>query len=72
MFEDPRLDPQSLEERLLRGIPLGRLGQPEDVAKGVLFLASDAAAWITGIMLPVDGGNLALNGGGDRVWPAGT
>ena len=72
MFEDPRLDPRSLEERLLRGIPLGRLGQPEDVAKGVLFLASDAAAWITGIMLPVDGGNLALNGGGDRVWPAGT
>jgi NAD(P)-dependent dehydrogenase (short-subunit alcohol dehydrogenase family) len=72
MFEDPRLDPKSLEERLLRGIPLGRLGQPEDVAKGVLFLASDAAAWISGIMLPIDGGNLALNGGGDRVWPAGT
>jgi NAD(P)-dependent dehydrogenase (short-subunit alcohol dehydrogenase family) len=72
MFDDPRLDPRSLEERLLRGIPLGRLGQPEDVAKGVLFLASDAAAWITGIMLPVDGGNLALNGGGDRVWPVGT
>lgn len=71
MFDDSRLDPASLKERLLRGIPLGRLGEPEDVAKGVLFLASDAAAWITGIMLPVDGGNLALNGGGDRVWPAG-
>ena len=72
MFQDPRLDPTSLEQRLLRGIPLGRLGQPEDVAKAVVFLASDAAAWITGIMLPVDGGNLALNGGGDRVWPSGT
>jgi NAD(P)-dependent dehydrogenase (short-subunit alcohol dehydrogenase family) len=72
MFDDPRLDPASLKERLLRGIPLGRLGEPEDVAKGVVFLASDAAAWITGIMLPVDGGNLALNGGGDRIWPAGT
>jgi NAD(P)-dependent dehydrogenase (short-subunit alcohol dehydrogenase family) len=72
MFHDPRLDPKSLEERLLRGIPLGRLGQPEDVAKAVVFLASDAAEWITGIMLPVDGGNLALNGGGDRVWPSGT
>jgi NAD(P)-dependent dehydrogenase (short-subunit alcohol dehydrogenase family) len=72
MFEDPRLDPKSLEQRLLRGIPLGRLGQPEDVAKAVVFLASDAAEWITGIMLPVDGGNLALNGGGDRVWPSGT
>lgn len=72
MFEDPRLDPTSLKERLLRGIPLGRLGEPVDVAKAVLFLASDAAEWITGIMLPVDGGNLALNGGGDRVWPQGT
>ena len=70
MFDDPRLDPASLESRFLRGIPLGRLGQPEDVAKAVVFLASDAAAWITGIMLPVDGGNLALNGGGDRVWPS--
>lgn len=72
MFDDPRLDPANLEQRLLRGIPLGRLGQPEDVAKAVVFLASDAAEWITGIMLPVDGGNLALNAGGDRVWPSGT
>jgi NAD(P)-dependent dehydrogenase (short-subunit alcohol dehydrogenase family) len=72
MFEDPRLDPKSLEERLLRGIPLGRLGQPEDVAKAVVFLASDASEWITGVLLPVDGGNLALNSGGDRVWPNGT
>jgi NAD(P)-dependent dehydrogenase (short-subunit alcohol dehydrogenase family) len=72
MFEDPRLDPANLKQRLLRGIPLGRLGEPEDVAKAVVFLASDAAEWITGIMLPVDGGNLALNAGGDRVWPTGT
>ena len=70
MFQDPRLDPASLKERLLRGIPLGRLGEPEDVAKAVVFLASDAAEWITGVLLPVDGGNLALNGGGDRVWPS--
>jgi NAD(P)-dependent dehydrogenase (short-subunit alcohol dehydrogenase family) len=69
MFDDPRLDPTTLKERLLRGIPLGRLGEPEDVAKGALFLASDAAAFVTGHMLAVDGGNLALNGGGDRVWP---
>jgi NAD(P)-dependent dehydrogenase (short-subunit alcohol dehydrogenase family) len=70
MFEDPRLDPETLRTRLLRGIPLGRLGEPEDIAKGVLFLASDLASWVTGISLPIDGGNLALNGGGDRVWPA--
>jgi NAD(P)-dependent dehydrogenase (short-subunit alcohol dehydrogenase family) len=36
--------------------PLGRNGQPEDVAEAVLFFASDQASWITGTVLPVDGG----------------
>jgi NAD(P)-dependent dehydrogenase (short-subunit alcohol dehydrogenase family) len=36
--------------------PLGRLGTPEDVAAAIVFLASDAAGWITGVTLPVDGG----------------
>ena len=36
--------------------PLGRNGQPADVAEAILFLASDAADWITGVVLPVDGG----------------
>jgi NAD(P)-dependent dehydrogenase (short-subunit alcohol dehydrogenase family) len=36
--------------------PLGRNGQPQDVVAAILFLASDEAAWITGAMLPVDGG----------------
>ncbi|MDZ4700767.1 MAG: SDR family oxidoreductase [Rhodothermales bacterium] len=39
--------------------PLGRLGRPEDIASGALFLASDEAAWITGIDLAIDGGYLA-------------
>lgn len=38
--------------------PLGRIGQPEDVARAVLFLVSPAASWITGVVLPVDGGML--------------
>jgi NAD(P)-dependent dehydrogenase (short-subunit alcohol dehydrogenase family) len=36
--------------------PLGRLGEPADVARAIVFLVSDAAAWITGVVLPVDGG----------------
>ena len=39
-----------------RAHPLGRLGEPEDVAHATLFLLSDAASWITGVVLPVDGG----------------
>jgi NAD(P)-dependent dehydrogenase (short-subunit alcohol dehydrogenase family) len=39
--------------------PLGRIGQPGDVADAILFLASDESAWITGVVLPVDGGVMA-------------
>jgi len=38
--------------------PLGRVGKPEDIAEAVWFLASPAASWITGVVLPVDGGLL--------------
>lgn len=41
-------------------IPLGRVGEPEDVARAALFLASDDAAYITGVNLPVDGGTAAV------------
>lgn len=49
--------PESLE-RLTRLYPLGRVGEPEDVAAAVAFLASRDASWITGVSLPVDGGFL--------------
>lgn len=44
------------EAKLVANTPLGRTGQPEDIAKAAVFLASDDAAWITGEMLSVSGG----------------
>ena len=41
--------------------PLGRFGQPRDISSAVLFLASDEAAWITGVVLPVDGGTTLVS-----------
>ena len=52
-------DEDAVKARLVADIPLGRLGQPEDVANAALFLASDEASFITGVVLPVDGGHLA-------------
>ncbi len=66
-LSDPKTDPE-LPVRLLSGIPLNRLGTSEDVVGPVVFLASDAAAFVTGILLPVDGGNLAFNAGGSLTW----
>lgn len=46
----------TIKEQMLSAIPLGRFGKPEDVAEVVKFLASDAAAYITGQTIQVDGG----------------
>jgi 3-oxoacyl-[acyl-carrier protein] reductase len=51
--------PEEIRARAAR-LPLGRLGQPEDVAGLIVFLASDLAAWLTGQVLPIDGGDLLL------------
>ena len=53
-----------LRAKFLSGIPAGRLGRPEDIQGLAVLLASDASSWITGALIPMDGGNLALNGGG--------
>jgi NAD(P)-dependent dehydrogenase (short-subunit alcohol dehydrogenase family) len=45
-------DPKMYEER----IPMGRVGKPEDVAKAALFLVSDDSSYLTGVVLPIDGG----------------
>ena len=52
------LDPAALEERLRR-VPLGRVATPEEVAYGVLYLASDESSFVTGSELVIDGGYTA-------------
>jgi 3-oxoacyl-[acyl-carrier protein] reductase len=51
-----RAAPQEWRERMAAAIPLRRLGTPEDVALAAVFLASDSAAWLTGVTLDVAGG----------------
>jgi len=52
-----------LKAQMVERTPMGRLGQPEDIAAAVLYLASNASAWVTGKILEVDGGALG------SVWP---
>jgi NAD(P)-dependent dehydrogenase (short-subunit alcohol dehydrogenase family) len=52
-------NPERGMERLRRMVPLGRLGQPEDVAAVAAFLASDDAAFLSGIAVPIDGAHTA-------------
>lgn len=52
MYANKQLDPAAV----LAGTPMGRLGRPEEVAEAVLWLCSDAASYVTGVALPVDGG----------------
>ena len=54
-----KLSPQQ-KEKLSGAIPLGRLGQPQDVAAAVAYLASDEAGWVTGATLHVNGGMAML------------
>lgn len=49
-------------ESMVRGTPMGRLGEPADLGGAAVFLAADASRFITGITIPVDGGYLAFGG----------
>jgi len=68
LLEDPRFQ-ATIRARTEAGIPMGRLLNPEEMAGPILFLASAAASAVTGALLPVDGGNLAMNAGGSHTWP---
>ncbi len=64
-LEDPELGP-SIRDKFLSGIPLNRIGEPWEMVGPVLFLVSGASSMVTGAILPVDGGNLAMNAGGTK------
>ncbi|MGA8492351.1 MAG: SDR family oxidoreductase [Terriglobales bacterium] len=53
-------NPASVRSERIAVHPIGRLGQPEDVAGMAVYLASDESAWVTGSVFPVDGGYLAV------------
>jgi NAD(P)-dependent dehydrogenase (short-subunit alcohol dehydrogenase family) len=58
---EPTAGGRTMGEQLLAGVPLGRLTTAQDIVGPALFLASDAAAMVSGLVLPVDGGNLTAN-----------
>ena len=59
VMADPQFDAEKLMQTWVSNIPLGRVGEPEEIVGPALFLASDASSMVTGVILPVDGGYLA-------------
>jgi NAD(P)-dependent dehydrogenase (short-subunit alcohol dehydrogenase family) len=53
-------DPKAVRSERIAAHPIGRLGQPEDIAGLAVYLASDESSWVTGSVFPVDGGYLAV------------
>jgi NAD(P)-dependent dehydrogenase (short-subunit alcohol dehydrogenase family) len=67
-IEDESYLARKLTSEFMRGLPFERMAEPEEIAAAALFLASDAASIVTGVLFPADGGNLALNAGGTLKW----
>lgn len=59
VLADPQFNATKLMQTWVSNIPLGRVGEPEEIVGPALFLASNASSMVTGVILPVDGGYLA-------------
>ena len=62
LLEDENGQPTERGKKIIAATPMGRYGQPEELVGGVIFLCSPAASFVTGIVLPIDGGFLAYSG----------
>ena len=56
--------PEKIRDRIVAGVPVGRIGEPEDIGNLAAFLASDAASYISGVAIACDGGSSYAGGGG--------
>lgn len=65
-LEQRMIDDPTAKNTFLRGLPIGRLGQPDEIKGLAVLLASDASSFMTGALIPFDGGNLAKNAGGSH------
>jgi NAD(P)-dependent dehydrogenase (short-subunit alcohol dehydrogenase family) len=68
-MNEPGPHGRTMGEHLLAGVPLGRMTTAHDIVGPTLFLASDAAAMVSGLVVPVDGGNLTANAVGTPGTP---
>jgi NAD(P)-dependent dehydrogenase (short-subunit alcohol dehydrogenase family) len=66
-IKTPRAGTTDMADAAAAEIPLGRRGDPSDIANAVLFLLSDLSAYITGVTIPVDGGTVIGNKAGDQL-----
>jgi NAD(P)-dependent dehydrogenase (short-subunit alcohol dehydrogenase family) len=62
LFDEKTGEPTERARKILAGTPMGRFGQPDELQGAVLFLLSDLARFITGVVLPIDGGFNAYSG----------
>jgi len=62
LWDEKTGQPTPRGNKIMANTPVGKYGQPEDVQGAVLFLLSDLSSFITGIVLPVDGGYSAYGG----------